>query len=302
MKIVLFLAIYISVGLTGLVAQEYLDGVTVTTLIRPKTVFTDDIVIDKEGNLYANDALGTGTIKEPKGKSIFKITPDLKVDTFKTGFNLPLGNFIDQEGNIYVCSYLAGSIDKINTKGELSRLVSGVQGVCDVVVDSKENVFASFSGANLIIKVTPDKQISRYVEGEPLNIPIGMTIDESDNIYVSGFRNGKIHKISNTDSTDIELIATIKNSNPAEGCIGFIKYHDGVLYVPGYATAKVYMVDLKSNELLIVAGTGEKGTVDGNGKEALFTNPNGIAVSSDGKTLFITDDYDFTLRKITLDK
>lgn len=274
--------------------------VEVETLIGGGAPFTDDIALDQDGTLYINDAIGVGSLQQPQGKSIIRIVNQTQVDTFSSGFNLPLGNFLDENGNLLIANYLGGSIINIDTNGTKGVVKSGIGNICDVVKDSNGNIFATRS-PNQIIKIDTLGNLSILVQGAPLDLVLGLTIDDDDNLYVANFRSGEIHKIYPESPREIEYIGTVGNYNE-HGALGFLIYKDGFIYCTGYANAKVYIIDLSTKTTNILAGTGEQGIVDGPGDSAQFTNPNGIAINDLGDTLYISDDVDRTLRVIKINK
>jgi hypothetical protein len=71
-----------------------------------------------------------------------------------------------------------------------------------------------------------------------------------------------------------------------------------VFYATGFNEHKVFVVSM-DGEILATIGNGNPATVDGTSSQSSFFNPNGIAVSKDGKYLFISQG-DGALRKIVL--
>ncbi len=287
-----------------LAAQPREMTVTVETLIGPgiPLSFSDGISLDGQGNLLASDALGPGNVSNPQGTSVRKIAPDLTVTTFVSGMAIPMGNAVATDGTVYVANYF-GPIYAVSPSGQAS-VFANISGCSGVVLDSAGNLFTtrphSVTSMNQIVKITPAGAVSIYHAGEPLHGCIGLAIDAADILYVANFDDGQIHMIDPANPGEVELVATIPGA--VFGAIGFMAYRDGRLYCPGYHMCRVYMVEVETGAVTVLAGTGVPGRVDGPGETARFYQPNGVAVSVTGDTLYITDDIDRTLRILILDE
>lgn len=274
--------------------------VTVETLLFGTTeTFTDAIAMDRAGNLLICDALGSSNLSNPQGTTIKKITPDLQISTYAAGMNVPIGNALDSHGNLYVANWF-GAVNKIAPDGTVS-VFNSTSRTSDVAVDSANNVYVSRAGYNQILKIAPDGTASTFYSGSPLTSVIGLTIDDEQNLYAANWREGNIHKISINNPSTTTLIAQMPFTSP-NGSIGFIEYRDGYIYCSGYATCRLYRVNVETGEVIILAGTGVAGQVDGPGTTAQFYNPNGVKLSVTGDTLFVTDDVDKSLRILIINK
>lgn len=63
---------------------------------------------------------------------------------------------------------------------------------------------------------------------------------------------------------------------------------DGTLFVVARSAHQIYKISL-SDETKLFAGSGQKGGTDGSRLEASFCYPNDIAVSPDGKALYVNE-------------
>ena len=75
---------------------------------------------------------------------------------------------------------------------------------------------------------------------------------------------------------------------------------DGVLYVSDRANMTIRKVTLDGTVTTLAGKAGEAGTVDGRGAAAQFGRLGGLAIDASG-TLYVTDDDNGTIRKITPD-
>ena len=191
------------------------------------------LVLDQKGVLFVADS-GNNRIRTitPDGKvSTYagdgKCIAIFKRNCFKNGpketaqlFN-PTDLVFDKKGNLFFSEKGNHLIRKVDTKGIVSTFVgSRVSGNVDgkgesakfnepsgLVIDSKGNLFASDSKNNKIRKITPDGTVSTFAgsgaEGrlDELGVkagfrrPGGLSIDNSDNIYVADTNNYSIRRI-----------------------------------------------------------------------------------------------------------
>ena len=71
----------------------------------------------------------------------------------------------------------------------------------------------------------------------------------------------------------------------------------GRLYVADSGNNRI-IVSTLSGELLKAVGTGEEGFADGDASEATFRQPQGLTLSSDGKTLYVADTRNHAIRAV----
>jgi sugar lactone lactonase YvrE len=135
------------------------------------------------------------------------------------------------------------------------------------------------------------------------NLPFGVAVDISGNVYVADSQNSRIRKISPAG-----LVTTLAGST--------FGYADGVgtsaqFYYPnGVAvdgTGNVYVTDSFNHRIRkitpqgivsTIAGSGVAGFANGTGVAAQFNYPRGIVIDSSGN-LYIADTSNHRIRKIT---
>jgi thiol-disulfide isomerase/thioredoxin len=102
------------------------------------------------------------------------------------------------------------------------------------------------------------------------------------------------------------------NSTPLKFALEAAKVEKTALSFPGKVLAsgeKLYVADSNHNRVIIsdfdgnvqsVAGSGAQGFADGDFKTATFHNPQGMALSEDGSTLFVADTDNHAIRALDL--
>ena len=188
----------------------------------------------------------------------------------------PVGVAVDGAGNVYVAEINSSCVRKINTAG----IISAYAGVA---------YNAGYNGDGSAATASTAK----------LNIPIGLALDGSGNLYIADNNNNVVRVVS---------ASGILNTFAGNGLGGFSG--DGAaatdaelnqpVAVAADAAGNVYIADYSNNRIRKVAvGTGKISTVAGSGASGFagdgypatlagLSRPTGIAVSSQG-VLFITD-------------
>jgi sugar lactone lactonase YvrE len=262
------------------------DEIVVTTpKLKSALVATEDISIDPANNLYiSGGSLNTSTL--------FKVTPDGTVMTLSTTLNYPVGNTLDNDGNLYVTNFQSLNINLITPAGATSVYVSDPKLFRGggIIRDNDGALYNTFWAIKTIYRITP-AGVEDFLTSDLLNGPVGLAYDEiNDKIFVANFNDGKIFQVSK-DKTITE-IADI------DATIGHLDYREGVLYATGFYQQKVFLVST-NGQVLATIGNGSEATADGPSPAASFFRPNGIAISKDGKYIFVSQDNG-TLRKIVL--
>jgi len=182
-----------------------------------------------------------------------------------------------------------------------------------IVLDSFNNIYISDEGNHRIRKISQGyvstiagTGVSGKVDGESklaqFYSPLGITIDESGNLYVCDSSNYRIRKIDRSG-----LVSTLAGSTRGycdgkgvEAKFSFvcdISFNvGGFLVVADRDNHKIRQVTLQG-EVTTIAG-GVEGNHDGMGTNAQFRSPEGVASAASGN-LYVADYKNNAIRKIT---
>lgn len=266
---------------------------TVGTLLTD--VALDNLTADTAGNLYASNYLQGG---------VYKIVPGGSPIIYAPGISGAAGSVLDATGKLFVASYTDGNIYQVPAGGGNATLFAALgaaAGPAGLAMDTAGNIYAACSGSqsapvSLIKKITPAGVISNFATGSATTwySAGSLAFDPEGNLYVSGFANSKLYKLT-PDGSTTTLLATL----PGAGTVlGYLRYQDGYLYVTQPADNKVYRVDLQGNAT-VFAGSGAAGNADGPALQATFEAANGLAFSPGGDTLYISEYEGLRLRYVT---
>ena len=188
-------------------------------------------------------------------------------------FSTPQGVAVDNAGNVYVADSGNHKIRKINSAG----------------------VVTTFAGASSL------GDSDGIGIGASFNYPIGIAIDGLGNLYVTD--NNKIRKI--TPFGEVTTLAGTNVAGFSDGTgtaasfnlpQGIAVDNSGNIYVADTNNQKIRKIT-PSGEVTTLAGSGSIGFDNGNGSEASFNKPEGVAVDGSGN-VFVTDTHNHVIRKI----
>ncbi len=252
-------------------------------------------------------------------------------DTLAT-FNTPFGLALDDSGNVYVADQLNNCIRKIDTAqgyyvstyagssftGSLngSALEAQFNLPVSVAVDKYSNIYVADQSNYVIRQITPGGAVSTFAgNGAPgsangndttaeFDLPQGVAVDTSANVYVADAGNNRIRKI--TPAGNVTTIAGTLSHGFADGNDTLAQFNkpEGVAVD---LAGNIYVADAGNNAIRKIspagivstlAGSGAFGYADGTGTAAQFAGPAGVAVDANGN-VYVADEYNARIRKIT---
>lgn len=241
------------------------------------------VATDADGNVYVGDFVNN---------RIRMITPDETVSLLAGNgdpgnangsadvaeFNLPYGVAVKGDGTVYVADFVNYQIRRItsqsvwnyagSTEGyENGTTTAKFHNPAGVAVDSDGIVYVAELN-NVIRKITVDGTVSTLA-GSPIQMP------------------------GDIDGTAIDA----RFSGPEGIAIG----EDGSIYIADTQNDKIRKItisDVGEVTVSTFAGTGTEGYADGEGTEAQFNKPKGVAVDIHGN-VYVADTGNHRIRKIT---
>ncbi len=250
------------------------------------------VAADSQGNLYVTDS-GNNTIRKiTTGGTVTTIAGQIGVkgstDAMGTNasFNLPTGIAVDTNGNLYVADEFNDTIRKITPAGTnwIVSTLAGQVGVANL---------ADGLGTNALFST-----------------PAAIAVDVAGNVYVADTANDVIREISPAG-----FVSTIAGQPHHPGSNNGTN-NGAQFYMPFGITVdaatNLYVTDGVNETIrkLVPVGTNwvvstiagqvlTAGSADGVGTNAQFNGPAGIAISA-GSALYVADDNNNTIRKLTL--
>ena len=201
-------------------------------------------------------------------------------------FRRPQGVAVDAAGNVYIADADARVVRKVNASdGKINTIAgTGAKG---------------FSG---------DATAATTAK---LNNPTGVAVDAAGNIFIADTGNNRIRKINASDgqintvagsgasgfSGDNGAATSAKLSAPTAVAVDTA----GNIYVADTGNNRVRKINAADGKINTVAGNGASGydTDNVNATLASLDHPTGLAISSDGSTLYIADTGNNRIRQVS---
>jgi sugar lactone lactonase YvrE len=298
----------------------------------------EGIAVDGNGNVYVAD-VENYSIRKITGAGVVSTltsgyygTVDGPVSSAE--FETPEGLAIDGSGNLYVAESHSDTIRKITSAGVVTTLAGSAydatRGSADgaassarfnqpqgVALDGSGNLYVADSWNRTIRKISSAGVVTTVAgaagrdgsadgrgSAARFNLPYGVAVDASGNLYVADSYNHTIRKITGAGVvTTLAGRAGSKGSANGTGRAARFNNPEGVA-VDG--SGNVYVADSENHTIrkITAAGVvstlagvaGKRGFVDGTGSVARFSQPNSVALDASGN-LYVADES--TVRKIT---
>lgn len=207
----------------------------------------------------------------------------------KATLNEPYELRFDQEGNLYWVERLNHIVRKMDKKSGKVRTIAGTGK-------------AGFSGdGGPADKAEMHQPHSIQFDKDYANLLI---CDISNNrIRAVDMKTGKISTWCGNGTKEATPDgAKVSHEVPLKGPRALDIAPNGDLWLALREGNAVYRIDAKSLRLEHIAGTGKKGFTGNGGpaKEATLSGPKGVAISPDGKVIYLADTESHTVRAINL--
>ncbi|HEV7347806.1 NHL repeat-containing protein [Telluribacter sp.] len=306
------------------------------------------LAVDAAGNIYVADTgnnrirkvTPNGNISTIAGNGTAGFSGDGGVAT-NASLNSPTGVTVDAAGNIYIADGGNHRVRKVATNGVISTIAgngtpgfSGDGGVANraslnnpfcVVVDKAGNLYIADKDNHRIRKVSVrENKIStmagtgtaghngdgKAATSAHLNMPAGVAVDASGNIYIADSGNHRIRKVATNG-----VISTIAGNGtlgyngdamPATNArlnspIAVAVDAKGNIFIADHWSFRVRKVDGKDGNISTITGNGNDrfGGDGGVASNASISLPSGVAIDAAG-SLLITDKGNLRIRKVSI--
>jgi len=142
-----------------------------------------------------------------------------------------------------------------------------------------------FNAVRTLAGATSDVNSARFGD------PFGIAVAVGGTIYVSDGETGRIYQLAQDGTAKV---AAENLNTPSAIAIA----PDGTLVIADTGSHTIKRLETKDGRIHVVAGVENRaGFADGNGAEALFNGPVGLAVGKDG-TIYVADTYNDRIRAI----
>ena len=189
----------------------------------------------------------------------------------------------------------------------------------DVATDSSGNVYVADTNNHTIRKITSAGAVTTLAglagtsgstdgtgSAARFNLPAGLTVDGSGNIYVADTYNHTIRKVTATGAVST-VAGQAGTSGSADGSGGNARFNypsgvsvdsAGNLYVADTNNFTIRKITPAGVVSTVVGLAGTSGISDGTGSAVRFSSPEGVTVDG-SSNLYVADTDNHTIRKIT---
>jgi sugar lactone lactonase YvrE len=232
------------------------------------------------------------------------------INAYDALFHYPGGVTTDINGNVYVADTYNGAVRKLSAVGTnwfVTTIGTNFNYPYAVAVDRLGVVYVADTLNGVIRKLTPttNNYVLTTLSGS-FPVATGLAIDNASNIYVSEDMAFVIQKIApNGTVSTLAGQLNVAGTNDGIGTASHFRYPNGIAVD---AATNVYVADSGNNTIrkITAAGVvttlagkaGVAGYQDGNGTNALFTDPQGVAVDA-ATNVYVADFGNHTIRKIS---
>jgi streptogramin lyase len=257
------------------------------------------LALDAAGNIYVADQLNY-TIRKltPAGTNwiVSTLAGLAGTNGFADGtndqarFDLPSALAVDTAGNLFVTDYNNQTVRKLTPIGT-NWVVSTVAGLA--------RVFGSADGTNSEARFHGPRGIAG-------NGGDGLYVTDQLNYTVRGIKPADTNWVTSTLAGSAgniygRLVDGTNGDAEFNVPFGITRHSGGNLYVADFGNNAIRRIAPMGPDWVTttVAGfSGNTGAKDGPASLAMFSSPNGIAVDA-SETLYVTDQYNYTIRKLT---
>lgn len=271
----------------ALVAVAAPDGTaqTVSSVFFDEEYKMDGLQAAPGGHVYATSGF--------MGGDVYRVSGGV-VDTVASGVEGPIHVLATRDGRLLATAFRGGEVNLIGGDGHVGVFALVRDGPSDLVEGPDGSVYVTqygdpsgFGDGNSVTRIHPDGTVEDFAVGGDLSGPVGLAIDNDGFLYVANIFDGRITKVSPGGIQT--AFASLPPVPPAGSLtVGHLAWAGGTLYATYLGNHQV-VAFARDGTMRVVAGTGRPGRDDGPADRATLTNPNGLAVTETGDTLFVSE-------------
>ncbi len=250
-------------------------------------------------------------------------------------FPFPTGLAVDLSGNLYVTDSNTNTVQKIDPQGMVNLIAgtSGTAGSTDgigsaarfnmpggIALDLSGTIFVADTANATIRRIALDGTVTTFAgsvsnrgstdgtgTAAMFSAPIGVVVDGSGNVFVADSMNDTIRKISSTGTVSTFAgSAGVTGSTDGTGSTARFNLPTGLaidsagnLYVSDTTNNTIRKITSAGNVSTLAGLAGVSGSQDGNGGNAFFNHPGGLALDVSGN-LYVADTGNSVIRKVNV--
>jgi sugar lactone lactonase YvrE len=306
-------------------------GKTDGNLVDARFSEPEGIALDPSGKLYIADTdnnlirvldLNAGTVSTVAGNS--EVSALIDGVGAAAAFYNPKAMRIDAAGNLYVADAYNTAVRKVvPSTGVVSTLAKFQSVPQGLAVDGADLLVSlqGTSGENRIVRVKSDGSVSPVAGSETSSGfvdavgvdarfygPAGLYNDGSGTLYIADAANFVLRKMAIADGT----VSTFAGANSMGASDGMgtrarfsaprgLAVDETTAYVADTGNDTIRTIDLATGAVKTLAGAvGQIGHVDGPFGTARFDGPQGLALDSASKLLYVADTLSRVIRQVDL--
>jgi sugar lactone lactonase YvrE len=302
--------------------------------------YPGSVAVDSAGNIYVADTDNATIRKVTSAGGVTTLAGNAGSFGSADGtgsaarFAYTGGVAVDSSGNVYVADTYNSTIRKITSTGVVTTLAgtAGSNGSADgsgsaarffypqgVAVDISGNLYVADTYNNTIRKITSAGVVTTLAgtagstgmtdatgSAARFDLPQGVAVDGSGNVYVADTYNHAIRKIAGSG-----VVTTFAGTAGSNGSVDGTGSAARFTYPGGVAvdsSGNVYVAD-SSNHVIrritsagvvttLAGSAGFNGSADGTGSAAQFFYPGGVTVDTSGN-VYVADTHSCTIRRVT---
>ena len=214
--------------------------------------------------------------------SVWRIGLDGAVERLEVSLQGSSGTAVDADGNVFQGSFVDDRIVRIGPEGKAETWVDeGLQGPVGIAVGDEGDLFVCNCKGKNVARVGADRSVSVFATSPDFECPNGIVRDDDGSLIVVSYGNGFVVAVAPDGSTR-------RLADLPEGGNAHVAIDDEAIYVTKIAANRIYRV-ARDGAFEPFAGSGALGLDDGPLLEATLARPNGIALSADGRALWVNN-------------